>query len=249
MSKRKKTHYAVVRGRRPGIYTQWAGPGGAHEQVQGFTSARFKGFYSLRDAERWYRRFSGTKPAVRQGARRKPVDRSPEAILPIEVPDVPLEPGQAVLYTDGGCLENPGRGGYGAILLVAGNRRNELTGGFRLTTNNRMELMACIAGLEALPRRCSVTVYSDSRYVVDGIRKGWAKQWQANRWRKRNKERAENVDLWARLLDLCSRNRVEFKWVRGHKGHPGNERCDQLATEAASRPGLPPDVAYEDGQT
>ena len=122
------------------------------------------------------------------------------------------------IYTDGGCLNNPGPGGFGTILLY-GNHRKELSGGFRLTTNNRMEILAVIKGLEALKEQCSVTIYSDSQYVVNAIEKGWALRWQSNEWRRNKKEKAVNPDLWARLLDICDKHDVTFKWVKGHAGH------------------------------
>ena len=112
------------------------------------------------------------------------------------------------------------------------------------TTNNRMELLAAIAGLEALNRRCRVTLYSDSQYVVNGIDKGWAKGWRAKGWRRNKKERAINPDLWARLLDLCDGHDVKLQWVRGHSGNAENERCDRLATAAAAGPGLREDAGY-----
>jgi len=150
---------------------------------------------------------------------------------------------KVTIYTDGACLGNPGPGGYGVVLLYGDNRR-EISGGFRLTTNNRMEIMAAIVGLEALKSPCSVTLYSDSQYLVDAMMKGWAARWRANGWRRNKRERAVNPDLWERLLDLSSRHRVEFVWVRGHSGNRENERCDRLSREAASLPGLPEDTGY-----
>ncbi len=148
------------------------------------------------------------------------------------------------LYTDGGCDPNPGAGGYGAV-LVCGDTARELSGGFRLTTNNRMELFAAIAGLEALETPSRVRLVSDSRYVVDAIALGWAKRWQANGWLRTKKERAVNADLWERLLTLCGFHRVTFEWVRGHAGHEQNERCDALAMNALKQPDLPDDSGYE----
>lgn len=136
------------------------------------------------------------------------------------------------IYTDGACRGNPGRGGWGAI-LVYGGREKELSGGEAHTTNNRMELMAAIAALEALREPCDVTLTSDSRYLVDGIEKGWAVSWRARGWRKADKSPALNPDLWERLLALFERHTVHLVWVRGHVGHPYNERCDKLATDFA----------------
>jgi ribonuclease HI len=151
---------------------------------------------------------------------------------------------RVILYTDGGCKNNPGPGGYGVVLLYNSNRK-ELSGGFRLTTNNRMEIYAAIAGLSALKEPCSVTVFSDSQYLVHAIEKGWARRWQANGWKRNAKEKAINPDLWEKLLSLCEIHQVEFKWLRGHAGASENERCDELATAASSSPGLPVDEYYE----
>jgi ribonuclease HI len=148
------------------------------------------------------------------------------------------------LYTDGACSGNPGPGGYGVVLLY-GSHRKELSGGYRRTTNNRMEIMAAIAGLEALKEPCTVTLYSDSQYLVNAVDKGWAAKWQANGWMRNNKEKAINPDLWERLLDLCKIHTVQFKWVRGHAGHSENERCDELATAAARGADLAADKIYE----
>jgi ribonuclease HI len=155
-------------------------------------------------------------------------------------------PKQVTIYTDGGCQpSNPGPGGYGAVLLH-GEHRKELTSGYRWTTNNRMELMAAICALEALQKPCDVTLHSDSKYLVDAMNVGWAKRWQANNW-KRNKrgDAAKNPDLWQRLLDAAALHDVTWVWVRGHSGVPENERCDQLAQQAARSPDLPVDSAYE----
>lgn len=148
---------------------------------------------------------------------------------------------QVTIYTDGACHGNPGPGGYG-VVLIYGENRKELSGGFSNTTNNRMEMMAAIRALEALKGRCKVTLYSDSRYLIDAIMLGWVKRWKANGWMRNKKEPALNVDLWERLLSLIEKHEVEFHWVRGHAGNPENERCDALANEAARKPDLPPDI-------
>jgi len=150
---------------------------------------------------------------------------------------------KTVIYTDGGCLGNPGPGGYGAV-IVTGDSRRELSGGFQLTTNNRMEIYAAIAALESLSTRTQVMLYSDSRYLVDAINKQWVQRWRANNWKRNKKEKALNIDLWKRLLPLLSQHEVEFKWVRGHAGHKENERCDRLAVAAAKRKNLPADNGY-----
>jgi len=135
------------------------------------------------------------------------------------------------IYTDGACSGNPGPGGYGAV-LISGHHRKEISGGEAQTTNNRMEIMGVIIGLEALKQPSEVELFSDSRYVVDAIEKGWVTRWRQNGWMRNKKDAALNVDLWERLLPLLDTHSVKFNWVKGHAGHPENERCDQLAREA-----------------
>ena len=144
------------------------------------------------------------------------------------------------LYTDGAAKGNPGNGGYGTVLIF-GKHRKELSEGFRMTTNNRMELLAVIAGLEALhTNEYAITIYSDSKYVVDAINKGWLAGWV-----KKNFKDKKNIDLWKRLLPLLKRFKLTFKWVKGHAGIPENERCDQLAVEAAEGANLQIDEGFE----
>lgn len=132
------------------------------------------------------------------------------------------------IFTDGACSGNPGPGGYGAILR-AGEHVKEISGGAPDTTNNRMELMGVISALSALKYPCEVVLTTDSKYVVDSVTKGWAKKWRANNWIKSDKKPALNADLWEQLLDLLEVHNVRFVWVKGHAGHPENERCDALA--------------------
>ena len=148
------------------------------------------------------------------------------------------------IHTDGSCIGNPGPGGYGVILEHDGHEK-ELSGGFLRTTNNRMEILAVIIGLEALMERCSVTVYSDSRYVVDAVEKGWARKWRANGWMRNKRERALNPDLWERALTALDKHEVELRWVKGHAGNAGNVRADKLAVTAANGGGLPRDKGFE----
>jgi ribonuclease HI len=148
------------------------------------------------------------------------------------------------IYTDGGCEPNPGPGGYGVVLLHP-KKRAEANGGFRSTTNNRMELYAAIQGLELLKQPCKVILYSDSQYLVEAMSKGWAVAWKKKDWWRTNQERAANVDLWERLLALCETHQVEFRWIKGHAGNAENERCDQLSMAALRRPNLPGDEGYE----
>ena len=147
------------------------------------------------------------------------------------------------IYTDGACIGNPGPGGYGAVLLYE-NHKRELSGGFRETTNNRIEIMAAIVGLEALKEKCSVTLYSDSKYLVKAMSAGWAQRWRANSWKRNKRDKALNSDLWERLLQLCKHHEVEFRWVKGHAGNAENARCDELAMQAAQQPNLPLDKGY-----
>jgi ribonuclease HI len=160
--------------------------------------------------------------------------------------EAPVELKNVTIYTDGGCLGNPGPGGYG-VVLIYGTKRKELSGGFRRTTNNRMELMAAIRGLESLKHPCRVTLHSDSEYLVNAMEKGWARRWRDNGWRRNKKEKAINPDLWEHLLELCDIHKVHFNWVQGHAGTPENERCDQLAQDAARGEHLAVDEAYERG--
>jgi ribonuclease HI len=178
------------------------------------------------------------KPAPEVESEPLPVQGS---LLGEPEPDVGLK--RVVIYADGSCLNNPGRGGYGVVMLYDGHRK-ELSGGFRLTTNNRMEILACILALQSLKTRRAVTLYSDSQYVVNSIEKGWAKSWRKNRWMRKGVE-VPNADLWARLLDLCEEHEVSFKWVRGHAGNVENERCDFLARQAAVSDKLTVDTVYE----
>jgi ribonuclease HI len=148
---------------------------------------------------------------------------------------------EVVMFTDGGCDPNPGPGGYGVVLKF-GRHRKELSGGFRLTTNNRMELLAAIVGLEALQEPCRVKLHSDSKYLVNAMTRGWVERWKAKGWRKK-----KNPDLWQRLLEQCEKHQLEFVWVKGHAGHPENERCDRLALQASKAKDLPRDEVYEHG--
>ncbi len=141
---------------------------------------------------------------------------------------------QVEIFTDGACSGNPGPGGWGA-LLRCGEHEKELSGGEAETTNNRMELSAVIAALSALKRPCKVTLTTDSKYVVDSVTKGWAKKWQANGWIKPDKKPALNPDLWEKLLALLEVHDVHFIWVKGHAGHPENERCDELAVAQSKK--------------
>ena len=153
---------------------------------------------------------------------------------------------EVIIHTDGACSGNPGPGGYGAVLRF-GELEKEISGGFRKTTNNRMEILAVIQALELLTRPCRIRIYSDSSYVVRAINEGWARRWKANGWvRNRRGQPALNIDLWERVLNQQDRHeRVNIEWVRGHAGNPGNERADKLARTALKAQGLPADELYE----
>jgi ribonuclease HI len=146
-----------------------------------------------------------------------------------------------LIFTDGACSGNPGPGGYGAILRYNGSEK-ELSGGFRNTTNNRMELMAAIVALESLKEPCEAAITTDSQYLVNAVEKGWVYTWKQKGWRRADKKPAQNVDLWERLLVSLAKHKVSFHWIRGHAGHAENERCDMLAVDAISAPHLPEDV-------
>lgn len=244
--KNKNKFYAVAVGQIPGIYDKWSGSGGAEAQVKGFPGARYKGFISIAEAETWLNEYNtaGTVPKPKEPAKPKKENPGSNTNLNEE-----LKNGKIIIYTDGGCINNPGPGGYGAVIF-SGDKRQELSGGFRRTTNNRMELTACIEALKSLDSPGPVILYSDSSYVVNGMMKGWAERWREKGWMRTKDDPAENADLWQRLLDLCNTRRVEFSWVRGHAGNPENERCDKLATRAAAdSENLSRDTAFETGQT
>jgi ribonuclease HI len=241
---KKKQYYVVLHGRRPGLYDQWFGEAGAAEQVDGLADTVYKGFYTLQEAAEWLRELHAeTIPGLAPDLvdllglhAERPRREGPSALL---------RAGKILIYTDGGAIDNPGCGGYGVVLRYRGHRR-ELSGGFRRTTNNRMELLACIEGLKALKRRCSVVLYSDSQYVVNGMTKGWVERWQARGWKLANGQDVKNADLWRQLAELCQQHDVEFRWVKGHTGNRDNERCHQLAMAAAQGWDLATDVTYEE---
>ena len=257
----KKNFYAVVKGHKPGIYPHWSGAGGAEEQVKGYPGAIYKGFGLRREAEAYLR--SGERPLpveqpVVENSQHEAENIAKDEVTSDDTRRAPrrgrdaylaeLAAGNVVVFTDGSSIGNPGRGGYGVVMLY-GEARKELSAGFRCTTNNRMELLACIVALRELKRPAPVVIYSDSRYVVDSVKKGWARRWQKNGWMRAPDAQgqvfpAENVDLWEQMLGLLDQSQVEFHWVKGHASHPENERCDQLAVQAARGRNLPPDPGY-----
>lgn len=262
MSKKTKKYYAVRSGREPGIYLTWEE---CKAQVDGYPNAEHKGFSALRDAEVYLgygkapepskpktsgAKLSDAKPSVAPKSNRK---TRPEQIKLPATGMLETDEGlkHVVIYTDGACTGNPGPGGYG-VVLTHGEHRKEMSGGFRLTTNNRMELLACIVGLRALREPCAVSLYSDSKYVINSMTKGWARRWKKNNWKRRDPSDPKappkdvpNADLWEQMLELCDKHKVKFNWVRGHAGNEENERCDQLAREAAASFEMKIDSVYE----
>ncbi|MBT8036932.1 MAG: ribonuclease HI [Verrucomicrobiae bacterium] len=147
------------------------------------------------------------------------------------------------IYTDGSARGNPGPGGYGTLLVYQGQIR-ELSGGFARTTNNRMEILAALTGIEALKESCEVTVYSDSKYLIDTMNKGWIHGWKKKGWKRGPHKPLKNTDLWQRMHALLDRHTINWQWVKGHNGHPENERCDVLATTAADQKNNPTDHGF-----
>ena len=242
--KKKKSYYIIIKGHKPGLYTTWFGDDGAADQVQGYPDAVYKGFYTKEEASAWLKKFSTKKLPSNLLAliEELPTSKDTENLKDL------LSKGKVLIYTDGGANPNPGPGGYGVVLHYEGNKK-ELSGGFRLTTNNRMELLACIMGLKALKEKNDVILFSDSQYIVNAVSKGWAKKWQKNGWLTKEGGERTNYDLWAKLLPLCEKHDVEFKWVKGHAGNMDNERCDQLASKMARQKVLPVDDGYENAET
>lgn len=241
MNKRK--YYAVVEGRKPGLYNEWFGADGAEAQVKGFPKAVYKGFQSRTEAENWYNKLSGS-PVANQMHTDEINSEAEDYFL---IHTRALEEGNVVIYTDGGCHGNPGKGSYGVVLLYKTHRK-EISGGYALTTSNRMEIMACICGLQTLKKQSNVMLFSDSAYVVDSITKGWAHKWRTNGWRRKQDDAlvpVRNADLWQKLLEMCEYHKVEFVKVRGHAGSTENERCHQLASALLSREDLPLDRVFE----
>ena len=228
-------YYAVAAGRQIGIFRDWPT---TEAQVKGFAGARYKGFASYEEARAWL----AAPPPVRRPKSSGVGEKV--AAVPV-VQELPVAKGdEIVVFTDGGCLNNPGPGGYG-IVICTGDGEQELSGGYRLTTNNRMEMTAAIVALRAtagLGR--PVRLYSDSTYLVNGIMKGWARKWRQNGWRKADRSPAVNSDLWAELLDLLEGRPVSLHWLKGHAGYQYNERCDRLANGSARGVSLPEDTGY-----
>lgn len=185
------------------------------------------------------RRSSGGNVLSPVSAGEQALSRGRRAATPAAVSEL----AKVVIYSDGACVGNPGRGGYGTVLL-AGKHRKELSAGYRRTTNNRMEMLGAIVGLEALKRPCAITLWSDSQYLIHALSKGWLASWQKKGWRTADKKPVKNRDLWERLLLAIDGHQVDWRWVRGHNGDVENERCDALAVAAANAGNLLEDVGY-----
>lgn len=233
-----KKYYVIWEGKDQGIFESWEE---CKALIDGYKGAKYKSFKNYEEA----------KNAFFQGPEKKEKKTSSsysDGSNKLHIEEL-LQKGRVVIFTDGGALGNPGRGGYGAVMLFLKDGkilRKELSEGFRKTTNNRMELLGVIKALENLKSdKAKVEVFSDSKYVVDANTKGWAANWRKKGWIKSNKEEAKNPDLWERLLLLTDRLDVTFHWVKGHAGITENERCDQLAGEVMERDDLPPDEIYE----
>ena len=228
----KEKFYAVAVGGETGIYTDWPS---AERQVKGVAGAKYKSFSTEAEAKAFLENPVYNKKTV--GAKKqKAVSRAAKP---------PLADNAVLIYTDGGSINNPGPGGYGVVIEMDGDRR-ELSGGFRLTTNNRMEMTAALVALhEVMECGRPVCLHSDSSYLVNGITRGWAKGWRKRGWKKSDGQPALNSDLWGRLLELVEGMDVQFYWVKGHAGNPLNERCDRLAVAAAKGNPQAVDTEYE----
>ncbi len=219
----KKNYYAVKIGRKPGIYKTWEE---CLAHVNGFADAKYRGFSSLEDAEAYLKHDGDTD----------------KTSLPTAEEFTHLK--KVFIYTDGTTIGNPGIGGYAAVLIY-GNHRKEISGGMRLTTSPRMELMAALVGLGRLNTKCSVTVSSDSKYLIDSMELGWAENWRAHGWEKKDGNPVANIDLWKQLFQQCDKHDVTFEWIAGHESNPEDERCDKLARQALAEDHLPPDWGFE----
>ena len=234
----KQKFYAVAVGGKKNIYTDWAT---TEKQVKGVGGAKYKSFPTRQEAEDWLKNpvyaSKGKSAAKNNGG--KPSGKA-KTLVAKNIPANAI-----VIYTDGGAINNPGPGGYG-IVITDGDARREISGGYRLTTNNRMEMTACIVALkEVIGEGRPIVLYSDSSYLVNGVEKGWARGWKRRGWKKSDGAPALNPDLWAELLDLLDQGNVELRWVKGHAGNELNERCDQLAVAAARGTDHRVDRGYE----
>ena len=216
---KKQKYYVVWKGVSPGVYHSWTD---CQLQIKGYEGALYKSFDTREEAEQAFA--SSAFHYVGKNAVKK--EETPRQL--------PENFDMNCLAVDAACSGNPGPGGWGAVLRYNGHEK-EISGGEADTTNNRMELSAVINALAMLKEPCKVTLYSDSQYVCNALKLGWAKKWKANNWMRNKKEKALNPELWDRLLTLYDTHEVEIVWVKGHAGHPENERCDRLAVAAAKQ--------------
>ena len=216
---KKQKYYVVWKGVSPGVYHSWTD---CQLQIKGYEGALYKSFDTWEEAEQAFA--SSAFHYVGKNAVKK--EETPRQL--------PENFDMNCLAVDAACSGNPGPGGWGAVLRYNGHEK-EISGGEANTTNNRMELSAVINALALLKEPCKVTLYSDSQYVCNALKLGWAKKWKANNWMRNKKEKALNPELWDRLLTLYDTHEVEIVWVKGHAGHPENERCDRLAVAAAKQ--------------
>ena len=236
-----KKWYAIRSGKVPGIYTSWPE---AEKQVKGFSKARFKGFPTRAEAEAWLAGKGDDRAADSAKAKHAKKKKAQRRVVQQKVTDDLAIHDKLIIHTDGGAINNPGPGGYGVVIQHDGQVQ-EFFGGYRLTTNNRMELLAAIVALREVEISLPIILFSDSSYVVNGICKGWAKNWRRRGWLKADGKPVLNQDLWSELLALTEELPVTFRWIKGHAGNPMNERCDQLAVSAARGSNLLVDEEYE----
>ena len=236
-----KKVYAVFQGHQPGIFNSWDK---ASLQVKGFKGAKYKSFAERIEAIEWLRAcvLAAKEPVAQQliDLIKTQTDNGSDG----SKSSSPFSNGEIIIHTDGGASPNPGVGGYG-VVLQKGSKRKELSAGYKLTTNNRMEMMAVIVALQALNESSKVVLHTDSKYVVDSISKRWVYGWKKRGWKKSDGKRPENVDLWEALIGLLEGHQVEFRWVKGHAGNTENERCDALVAEARKNINLLVDSGYK----
>jgi ribonuclease HI len=219
----KKKWYAVLKGKKPGIYEFWFGKNGAKEQIDGFKGAVFKGFSSYEDAKDFMVSKNDSGLSCQNSDNKDCI----------------------IVYTDGGCINNPGPGGFGAV-IIDGEKKTELSGGKRLTTNNRMEMKACIEALKYLKTsEKKIILHTDSAYIANAVNKGWLSSWIKKNWVKSDGKQVLNSDLWQELYFYLKSLNVQIKWVKGHSGIKYNERCDVLANSAARNNPKEADEFYE----
>jgi len=236
-----KKIYAVFQGHQPGLFDSWEK---ASQQVKNFKGAKYKSFSHRDSAITWLREcvLAAKEPVAQHII--DIIKTQNDKVTSASKATNPGLNGKIIIHTDGGASPNPGVGGYG-VVMQKGSRRKELSAGYQLTTNNRMEMMAVIVALQTLNESSDVELYTDSKYVVDSITKRWVYGWKKRGWKKSDGKRPENVDLWEVIIPLLEEHQVEFHWVKGHAGHAENERCDVLVSEARKNKNLFVDTGYK----